>query len=182
MFLSFFSLQNYSHKQVLNADRRVKVQSSLAYCLEHMAKYVQKGVGNASNPAITLYPGGTNTGFQVRVDFNNPQTPLDFSDDGLVYYSLSGNTLSTSCTGTCGFYSLETLSSKIVANFNEGLLPTDPTDGFYVVVDPKGNFVDIGLVGRYDPTQVPTAETRLTNPQVAIKTRLICNNSSTSWP
>lgn len=184
MVLSFYSLETYSHQQVISADRRTKVQNSLSFCMEHMTKYVQQAGGNnnINYPAITLYPvaSGTKTGFQIRVDFNSPQTPADFSDDALVYYTLAGNTLSTGCTGTCGTFLSEDLSSKIVANFNNSVLPDSPTDGFYVVVDSSGNFVDVGLVGRYTPAEVTTPATRLTNPQVAMKTRLICNNSSTN--
>jgi Tfp pilus assembly protein PilE len=184
MFLSFYSFEEFSNKQVLNSDRRTKVQNSLAYCLEYMGKYVQQAGGNIniSYPAITLYPavGMPKTGFQLRVDFNNPQTPENFADDALVYYTLAGNTLSTGCTGSCGSFAAEALSTKIVANFTNALLPANPPNGFYVVVDPLGNSVDIGLVGRYYPLQVPTAATRLTNPQIAMKTRLVCNNSSTN--
>ena len=192
MVLSFQSLETFGHNQVVSADRRAKVQNDLAYCLEHMAKYVKQAAGNgnlnANYPAILLYPtaAGAKTGFQVRVDLNDPQTPSNFSDDALVYYTLAGNALSTGCTpqgtGTCGSFSAETLSTKIVANFNNGILPLIPlyssSDGFYVSIDASGNFVDIGLVGRYYPTKVPTAASKLTNPQVALKTRLICNNTS----
>jgi len=188
MVLSFYSLETYGHLQVISADRRVKVQNSLVYCLEYMSKYVQQAGGNinTSYPAITLYPTapGQKTGFQIRVDLNNPQTPSNFADDALIYYTLFGITLRTGCTGTCGSFIAEELSTKIVPNFNNSILPVIPlygaSDGFYVVVDALGNFVDIGLVGRYYPTQVPTLATRFTNPQVELKTRLICNNSSSN--
>ncbi|HNW40043.1 MAG TPA: hypothetical protein PL125_04510 [Candidatus Omnitrophota bacterium] len=181
MVLSFYSLETYSHKQVVSADRRAKVQNSLTLSLEHMSKYVQQGTGNINFPAIKLYPASaTKTGFQVRVDLNDPQTPDDLSDDAIVYYTLSGNTLSVGCTGTCGSVVAEDLSNKIVANFNNSVMPAAPTDGFYVSVDALGNSVDIGLLGRYTPGETPTAETKLSNPQVAMKTKLITNNSSTN--
>lgn len=186
MVLSFYSLETYGHQQVTSADRRAKVQSQLAYCLEHMSKYVQQANGDKNNPPIKLYPDeGTKTGFQVRFDCNSAQqsptqqTPFDLTNDVWVYYTLSGNSLSVGCSGTCAAVPAEVLSTKIVANFNNSVLPDSPTDGFYVEVDPLGSFVDVGLVGRYDPDQVPvTAAERLANPQVEIKTRLICNNSS----
>jgi hypothetical protein len=158
-----------------------------------MSKYVRQAGGNATlnaganYPAILLYPTtGTKTGFQARVDLNSPQTPADFSDDAMVYYRLEGNQLITGCTGACGSLgtSEETLSNRIVANFNNSVLPVIPpysaSDGFYVWIDSAANYVDVGLVGRYYPTQVPTVNTKLTNPQVAMKTRLICNNSSSN--
>ena len=180
MVLSFYSLETYSHQQLISADRRSKVQNSLAYCLEHMSKYVQQANGNIIYPAFTLYPAAeeVKTGFQVRVDFNIPPTPSDLTDDGLVYYTLSGNILSTGCTGNCGVFAAEDLSDKIVANFNNSVMPEDPTDGFYVEVDYLGTTVDIGLVGRYYPGQAVTPATHLSNPQVAMRAKLICNNSS----
>jgi hypothetical protein len=119
------------------------------------------------------------------------------TDDVWIYYFLSGNNLKVGCSGAnCGSCGVsrpvppvspneETLSNKIVANFSNTLLPAvGPTDntgfGLYVVVDPLGNSVDVGLVGRYYPAVVPTLQTRSQNPQIAIKTKLICNNSSTN--
>ncbi|MDP2928214.1 MAG: hypothetical protein Q8N80_05405 [Candidatus Omnitrophota bacterium] len=209
MVLSFCSLENYSHKQVLSADRRTKVQNSLAYCLEHMSKYVQQANGDKNNPPIKLYSVSGSapwTGFQVRFDCGapstllipHPQTPSDLTDDVWVYYTLSGNTLSVGCTGlNCGNCSVdhpvppvspgEVLSDKFAANFSNTILPASPPDnvGFYVVLDSLpgnlvGSFVDVGLVGRFYPTVVPTLTTKLTNPQIAIKTKLICSNSSTN--
>lgn len=179
MVLSFYGLETFSHGQVINSERRAKVQNQLAYVLEHMSKYVQQAGGNINYPAITLYPTlGAKTGFQIQVDLNPTQTPSDFSDDALVYYTLSGNTLSTGCTargtGTCGTFSSEVLINRIVANFNNGVLPANPSDGFYVLIDSLGNLVDIGLVGRYDPSSPVSS----TNPQVEMKTRVICNNCS----
>jgi prepilin-type N-terminal cleavage/methylation domain-containing protein len=181
MILSFYSFETYSHKQLIGADRRSKVQNTLAYCMEHMSKFVQQASGNASlgYPAIELYPSAssTKTGFQVRVDLNSPHT-ASFNDDALIYYTLSGNTLSVGCTGTCGSFTGEALSSKVVANFSNSVMPAEPTDGFYVETDNLGTTVDIGLVGRYYPDQTITPETRLSNPQVAMRAKLICNNSS----
>ena len=45
-------------------------------------------------------------------------------------------------------------------------------------IDDGGISINIGLVGRYDPSGVYTLETRLINPQVAMKTKIICNSSS----
>jgi len=178
MILSFYSLQTFSQGQVINSERRAKVQNQLVYALEHMSKYVQQASGNKNNPPIVL----TVSGFQVRVDFDNPQTPSDLANDAWVSYSLSGNTLSASCSGSarCPFVT-ETLSNKIIGNFvADTIMPNSPTDGFYVKVDPLGNLVDIGLVGRYDTSQPYTLATRSTNPQVEMKTKIICNSYSTN--
>jgi hypothetical protein len=195
MILSFYSLENFSYEKVLSADRRAKVQNALAYSLDTMGQIVLKASGDINNPPIKLYSASGSapwTGFQVRFDCQAPQTPSDLTNDVWIYYTLSGNDLSVGCRGlNCGSCGTdnpvppispgEVLSSKIVANFSNTLMPEDPLNtGFYVLVDPLGNKVDVGLVGRYYPDQTPTLKTRLTNPQVAMKTKLICNNSSTN--
>jgi len=175
MVLSFFSLVNYGHQQVTGADRKAKVQNEIVNALEHMTKYVQMANGNISNRAIEL----TAAGFRVRVDFRNPQIPSDLNNGAWVRYSLVGNSLSTNCTpygvsGTCGSFISETLSTKIIT-FN-------PTLGAV----PLNNNIEIDLVGRYYPTQLVNKGISVlnpeqgANPQVTMKTKIICNNASTN--
>lgn len=182
MILSFYSLESYGHKEVINADRRAKIQNNLVYCLEHMSKYVQQANGNLANPPITLYPNPVSPrGFQIRFDCKS--TPSDLTDDVQIYYDLSGHSLSVGRIGSVVGCVLdvpeaEVLSNRIMANFNNSSMPINPTDGFYVRIDPSGNFMDVGLVGLYDATKPYTWATRSTNPRVEIKTRLFCNNAS----
>jgi Tfp pilus assembly protein PilE len=172
MILSFYSLESFSHEKIVSADRRTKVQNSLSYCMDTMGKMVLRANGNKDNPPILLYPTvGVKSGFQVRVDFNTPQTPDNLADDEWVYFTISGNQLSVGGTTV----PTEVLSSKILANFNNSVMPATPADGFYVWVDATGNTVDLGLVGRYDTASPANLSM---NPQVAMKTRIFCNNSS----
>lgn len=186
--LSFYSLESYGHQQVLSANRRAKVQNSLAYCLEYMSKYIQQANGNLSRRAIQYYPtAGPVTGFRVYVDLRFPQTPSELSDDSWIDFTLSANTLTATCTangGTCPF-TTENLTNKIVAGVvGDTIMPSSPANGFYIKIgtltDTLGTFVDIGMVGRYYPTVATSLATRLTNPQVEMKTQIICNNSSTN--
>ena len=80
----------------------------------------------------------------------------------MITYALAGNDLSVACSGfNCP--ALETpLSQKIIS----------------FTADVQGNLVGIDLVGRYDPTK-PVSGTRFANPQVEVKTQIICNSSST---
>lgn len=172
LIISFYHLESFSHDKVVSADRRTKVQNALSYCMDTMSKMVAMANGNTDNPPIRLYPSPAGaTGFQVRVDLNDPQTPTDLTDDTWAFFTLAGNSLSI------GGPTTEVLSSRILANFNNSEMPTSPTDGFYVAIDSTGTVVDIGLVGRYDPTR---AYDLVNNPQVSMKTKIYCNNSSTN--
>jgi type II secretory pathway pseudopilin PulG len=183
MVLSFYSLETFSQGQVINSERRAKVQNQLTYVLEHMSKYVQQANGNINDPGIELFPPGNPTGFQVRVDFNG--TPLDPTDDPWVRYRLRqpNNILEVSCNGGLGcpasFSEDLTAKDKVCSGFvgdsslPKPFPPANPS-GFYVWIEDGGCSINIGLVGRY----VSAAGASLGNPEVAIKTKLICNNCS----
>lgn len=188
--LSFYSLESYGHQQVLSANRRAKVQNSLAYCLEHMSKYVQQANGNVTRKAIQYYPGPSAvgaTGFRIYIDLRFPQTPSNPADDSWIDYTLSANTLTATCTangGACPF-TTDNLTDKIIAGVvGDTIMPSSPGNGFYIKIgtstDTLGTYVDIGLVGRFYPTVATSLATRLTNPQIEMKTKIICNNSSTN--
>ena len=182
MIVGFYGFETFTNTQVIDSDRRAKVQNQLSYCLEHMSKYIQRANGDTSNPPIKLYPnaGPPYTGFQVRFDCNATQTPSVLTDDVWIYYTLAGNNLSVGSTGGCALVPAEVLATKILDNFSNTVLPfyPAPTAGFYVVVDAGGNLVNIALVGRYDPTRPVDSGTSFVNPQVEAKTRIICNSSS----
>ncbi len=185
IILSFYSIDTFSRNQVVNSERRTRVQNDLSYVLDHMGKYVQQANGDnaaLSNNAIVLIPG---SGFKVRVDLNTPlKTPSNLNDDVWISYSLTGNTLSVSCnvigTGSCASFTGETLSTKIRNGFvnNDTMpdsLPVNPVAGFYVKII-NGSTVYVGLVGHFKPTE----NMSLSNPQVSMKAKLICNSCSTN--
>lgn len=181
MVLTIYGIYTYSQSQTINTERRSKVQNELGYALEHMTKYVQQANGDTNNPPIKAYPNsGTQTGFQARLDFNDPQTPSNLADDAWVGYYLSGNTLYAVCTGTGCSFASEVLSERIISNFVSGIMPNDPANGYYVSIDASGNLVEVGLVGRYKPTEAYSTATRTLNPQVEMKTKIVCNNASTN--
>ena len=179
MVLSFYSLETYGHRQVMIADRRVKVQNDLAYALEHMSKYIQKANGNTNNPAIEILTG---TSFKVRVDFRDPQIPSDLSN-AWVTYSLVSNSLSANCddviSGTCP--SADAWGPTLLSNRITTFTPT-------LGAAPLNNIIEIDLVGLYDPLKpisntgvnLITRKTEFVNPQVAMKTKIICNSSSSN--
>ena len=189
IILVIYSIGTFSSSQVIDSDRRAKVQNELAYILEHMSKNIQQANGTKFNPPIKLYPNSvTPTGFQVNFDCKS--TPSNLGDDVWIYYTLNSisHELRVGCSGpNCGTGGLcsavppvagELLSDNIVGNFSSGALPEPLVNGFSVNIDALGNFVEIGLVGCYDPTM--PAGTRFVNPQVEMKTKIICNSSSTN--
>jgi len=170
VLLGFFSIDLFSRHHVVSSDRRAKVQNEIVRSLEYMSKYVQQSIGDFNNPPIKAYPAVVGqTGFQVRVDLNTPQTPGNLADDTWVIFYLDTNSLKTQTGGAT-----EVLSSRIISNFATNVMPETPDKGFYVSITDQGTAVDIGLVGRYDPTTASTTD----NPQLSMKTRLICPSSS----
>jgi len=170
VLIGLFSIDLFSRDQVLSSDRRVKVQNEISYAIEYMSKFVQQSVGDFNNPPIKRYPdSGPQTGFKVNVDLNNPQTPGVLSDDTWVIFYLSANTLNALQGVTT-----DILSARISGVFDPNVMPESPDKGFYVSITDQGMAVDIGLVGRYDPTAASTP----VNPQIAMKTRLVSSSAS----
>lgn len=191
MVLSFFSLQSFSSRQVMNADRRSKVQNSLSSCLDHMSKYVQQATGDKTTLPIQMLANG------FKVDYDCKRTPSNLADDVWISYTLTGHNLSVVCTGAnCGTGALpedpckavsttsEVLSTRIASNFSDvspSALPSPLVNGFTISRATLGNFIDIGLVGLYDPTQAKsTGAVGFQNPQVEMKTKIICNSASSA--
>ena len=170
VLLAFFSIDLFSRNHVISSDRRAKVQNEISYAIGDMSKYVQQSIGDYNNPPIVRYPAaGAQTGFQVRLDLNNPRTPRDLLDDSWVIFYLNGNQLIRILPG----YPNETLSSRVSGIFVANVMPDYPTEGFYVRIADQGMSVDVGLVGRYDPAATANSD----NPQIAMKTRLVSPSS-----
>jgi len=170
IILGFFSIDLFSRHHVVGSDKRAKVQNEIVRSIEYMSKYVQQSIGDVNNPPIKVYPSVVGqTGFQVRVDLNTPQTPGDLTDDTWIVFYLNGNSLKTVQNGTT-----EVLSTRIISTFDTNVMPSNPDKGFYVSITDQGTAVDVGLVGRYDPTIAASSD----NPQISMKTRLVSPSSS----
>lgn len=166
LVVAFTSFDTYSRQHVIVSDRRARLQNELAYALEQMSKYVLQGTGNFNNQPLQQ----TTNGFRIRVDLHNPPTPADLSDDTWISYTLSGNTLSCSLNS-------QTLSTHIISNVSYGSLPTsNPAAGFYYYFTDSNTMVEIGLVGRWDPS--PLSAISVDNPQVVMKTKVYTRCSS----
>jgi len=186
VLLGFFSIELFSRHHVISTDKRAKVQNEISYAIEHMSKYVQQANGGPSRNAIRYYPGPSSvgaTGFRVYIDLNSLQTPSVFTDDGWIDYTLSSNTLIATCTpngGSCPFTSPENLTApspngKIIAGVvADNTMPQTPSNGFYIRITNQGMAVDVGLAGRYNPALADTPD----NPQISMKTRLVCPSAA----
>jgi hypothetical protein len=170
VMLGFFSVELFSRHHVISSDRRVKLQNELSYSIEYMSKYVQQSCGNFNSPPITAYPvSGVQTGFRVRVDLNEPQTPNNLSDDTWVNFYLDGHQLKSSQGGN-----VENLADNIISDFDDYIMPAYPDKGFYAYITDQGTAIDIGLVARYEPASPVSTD----NPQISMKTRLVSPSSS----
>ena len=135
------SIGTFSRHHVMSSERRVKLQNELSYALEHMSKNIQRATGDATRPALSvLAPGDL---LSVRVDPNPSNPTVDISNDIIVTYS----------------HSFQTIDGKV-----QGILSyTDPNDpstpvvlsrhivGFPFSIEPGsgGLGVQISLVARW---------------------------------
>jgi len=185
MALGFYSIDIFSRSQVLNTRRRALLQDELNRVLLHMGKYVQRGIGDRNNPALSYtLPNG----FVVRIDCG--LTPADYNDDTLVVYELdnTNHTLSVLCRDNTGTNSCpqdpisgrtcipleEKLSTHIVSGVIIGLMSDPPAAGFYYQKSDNDCRLDVGLVARWNPSQAAGPD----NPQVAVRSTFYAGCSS----
>jgi Tfp pilus assembly protein PilV len=178
--LGIDSINYFSSSHIATSSRRMMLQNQVAYCLNHMSKYVSQGIGDFSNPP--LWAVGTN-GFRVRIDPN--RTPSVLTDDLFYSYTLTGNALTFSCSQASGS-SPACPASEVLSNLHiipgvalNQTMPDNPPDatikGMYINFSNSFSAVEVGLIVREEPS----LSVRLSNPQVQMKMLLTTHSAST---
>ena len=152
MILGINSINVFSHFQLANADRRVKVQNDVSRCLEHISKYLSKTIGNeaslGADSAIYTNPGSTILAGLIDTNGNGVSEAtagldkwashtFDSNAHTLTYCNQCSGATGPSCSGVCAGTS-EVLANDITAfsaakNFSQG------------------NYVVISLTGCWQP-------------------------------
>lgn len=166
MVIGFFSIDLFTHSQVLISERRTKLQNEMSYTLEHMSKAMNRVSGSkviGQNPiyitadtdirmyidtsgngqgdtwiAYRLFTGASPTDYQVRYCSNCPN----------------------SACGTCSS-GWEVISKRILQ---------------FVPVNTVDNYVKVDLVARWQPGQASSVD----NPEVTMRTRIKLPSVSTN--
>jgi Tfp pilus assembly protein PilV len=74
--IGFTGIDVFTRQSVISADRRAKVQNSIAYVLAHMTKNIAKAINDPTNSddpnsPITWYPVNDDPSVEIRVDSDN---------------------------------------------------------------------------------------------------------------
>lgn len=100
VILGLSNIEAFSRNIFFRTDKKIKVQNDVAYVLQHMSKYVGRGIGEPDIPAINLSVAGFNLNEAVRVwTDSNSNGALDIAagcptgnNDNRVAYALdAGN-------------------------------------------------------------------------------------------
>ena len=170
------SIDLFSRYHVLTADRRVRLQNEVSLALEHMTKHISQAIGSTlrldrnTDPAVVFYQN--TQGFRIRIDSNPVNGRPDQTDtwiaychepingpqpdSGIFYYSNAGATEPPGGNP-------EIITHKVV---------TDNTGFTYILTD---NYLTIGIVCRWDPTQPRSAD----NPEISLNTTIKMPSVST---
>lgn len=74
----------FTRHQLVGAERRAKLQNEVSYCLEHMAKWISKGIGTYLDSPVTI-SGNTIT---VEVDAEDNNGVEDAATISYTFYPL----------------------------------------------------------------------------------------------
>lgn len=155
--LGFTSLDLYSRHNVLQADRRARVQNTLSYALDHMTKKIGNAIGDSNYPPVDTT---TTNIIKVRIDSNNDgkrDVPPDIqiayvykpAPDYQIWYYSDFATYPSS-----GY---EVIAKNITSNFTDSYVTKDT------------NYINITIKGCWDITKsLPSQD----NPENTMLTRI----------
>lgn len=164
LVIGFSHVQFLSHVQVIGADRRAKLQNDISLILEDISKSVLRATGNVNDPGIVSIANG----FQVRIDFNNPVTPGDFSDDTWVAYTLSNPGAPSTINKRIGTQATLRLVPR-------NIIPLPLAANFNFAID-NGIGIEITFTGRDNPNQPRSVD----NAEIQMRVRTYSHSASTN--
>ncbi|MDP2830670.1 MAG: type II secretion system protein [Candidatus Omnitrophota bacterium] len=175
LIVCFYGFQTFINSQVIDTDKRAKVQNELAYCLEHMVKEIGKAIGDVDNSTVDTANIGGDAAVKVRIDYK-PDGKNDVNDREIAYRFTGSPTayqikFCPQCTnGPCtncnpNWNSTEILSSRI--------------SRFTPTYSPADNYVGINITACWDPDGSPVICGSSGNPKLEMKNRIYMSAVST---
>lgn len=176
--IGFSSIELFSRAQVINADKRAKLQNEVALVLEHMTKQISMGIGdvNQATPTVNIdTPVGINPRIFVFIDSGTgrrePPTAICYcrnDSSHTVFYCPPGAQVQCLLCNPNPIYGSETLSTRITSL----MFP-----GGYVS---SNNYLDVELTGCWDPdATAPNDCGTVDNPEITMRTRIKMPSVST---
>lgn len=175
LVLAVTSFDFFCRSQVVSSQRRAQLQNEATGALEHMNRYIAQAIGDINNQPFSGY--SDNRGIRIRVD-SNGNGQLDASDRYIAYRHIndeisfySNATLSDPPSG-----SSEVISRKITIT-NNPFAAESSTNPWGLKIDIVSvNQLEVKVRARWYPN--PAVSLSLDNPEVTLKTNIICNSVS----
>ncbi|MBU4346464.1 MAG: hypothetical protein KKH29_03965 [Candidatus Omnitrophica bacterium] len=169
--LGFSSIDLFSRHHVLTADRRAQIQNDVSYVLDHMAKEINKAIGNrviTGEDPIDLDNIAGDIAIRIYVDLAaDGQSPGDgqigTQGDRWRAYRFNG------VANQIWYYSDYPGSYEVISRKILDFAPSS------IVSD---NFVEITVTARCDPTD--TTSSIIDNPSITMSTRIKMPSVSTN--
>jgi type II secretory pathway component PulJ len=88
--MGLYSIEIFSRNQLRAVDRRAKLQIEVSYVLEHMAKNINRAIGDATNPptsyAVANATIGPDPAVTIWIDYNNNSKRDSAPEDRQIAY------------------------------------------------------------------------------------------------
>ncbi|MFH0827311.1 MAG: hypothetical protein V1923_05465 [Candidatus Omnitrophota bacterium] len=173
--LGIANIDTFYHFQVLDADRRIKIQFENSIALEHMTYQVGRGIGDAANavnkPVELLLPSGPNyRGVRVWVDLNQNGKRDDYPEDREIGYLFQNTSKAIEyynpCRGPSCNWAGSLLNDTIAGQIAECTFSWS---------EGTGNFVDVSITSRFNASMAPSVD----NPEMNMSARIQMPSVST---
>lgn len=160
VILSFSSINIFGRFNLIQADRRSRVQNEVTGALEDIAKGIERAVGDANNNPINISVSGALTTLSIWVDPSTNRNGIRDAGDYRIAYQWSSSTRRILFFDPYPGASLRQVATRISS--------CTFTHVFNAVV--KQNLVTVNITGCWDPDGIPYACGTTNNPSVSMLT------------
>jgi len=174
IILGINNLGVFSRYHFVSSDRRSRLQNIVSYCLEHMAKYAYRAIGNETIPGVTVVSTLPNSRLTFYMDVNSdglrgapPDHWAGYTLDTVTHQLNYCSDCSLSTCVTCNT-SRELLSDRITSFL--------PSKNFPV----WGNYINVSLTACWDPDQTSGNCGTSNNPSVNMYSTILLPSVSTN--
>lgn len=158
VILGFNSFTMFSRSQVLGADRRMKIANNVFYVLEHMQKYISRGIGSRNDTCVDI--AGSPARIRIRWYKNGLSGPSP-SKYLAYYYKPSGG----------GAYDLKFFADYPASGWSSSGGEVISANITLLGFSWMDNYIQVNITGCYDPSQISTCGSEL-NPNVTMYSRI----------
>ncbi|MDP3731694.1 MAG: prepilin-type N-terminal cleavage/methylation domain-containing protein, partial [Candidatus Omnitrophota bacterium] len=162
--LGFSNIDTFSRYHVMSSDRRAKLQNDASYVLEHMAKEINKAIGDVNNSAVVIED--SNRRVKIYIDLASDGSSAGDGKRGTEGDRWIAYQFTVSPNYEIRYY------SDYIGNPTSYEIISRKASSFSSTYSPANNYVEVQLTACWNPASPGTCGTSPDNPNVKMLNRI----------